>query len=106
MNVVETALRLLLVTDGLVERQRIRDPPARIRIDPDEFLVFGRDLIRIPVPGKPALVEAQDFLNPWQLEVKSRFGDGVPDRLAELSDDHLFGLMHGKERARDHQNDE
>ena len=84
-----------LVANRLEEQQRIGDPPARVGIHPDELLVPGRDLVGVPVPGQPALVETGYAMNEGDLEVEARFRNRTTHRIAELGDDRLFGFKDG-----------
>ena len=70
-DVVEAALGAALVAHGLVEAQRVGDPPAGVGVDPDVLLVPGRDLGGVAVVLEPALVEAVDVLDERHLQVQA-----------------------------------
>ena len=59
--------------------ERIADPPPAIGLDPDVFLVLGRDLVRVALPFEPALLEVVRLLDEGRFEVDSgRFVTAPP----------------------------
>jgi hypothetical protein len=46
------------------------------------------------VPFQEALVETVHALHEWYLEMQTRLGNRVTDRLSKLRDDYLLGLVH------------
>jgi hypothetical protein len=101
-DVVQPALGSALVAQPLEEEQRVGDPPAGHGVDEDEALVAGGQLVGLAVPLEEALVEAVDLLDEGELEVQARLVDGVADRLTELGDDHLLGLVDHVDRRQEH----
>jgi len=53
---------------------------------------WGWQLERRPIPGSAG--ETVHTLHEWYLEMQTRLGDRVTDRLAKLRDDYLLGLVH------------
>src|SRR5690606_39155901 len=92
-DVVEPAPRADLVADGAKELQRVDDSPARRRVDDDEFSSERRNLTDVAVPAEQALVEAAYLLDERDAPMQSGLVDDVADRLAELNDDALLGLV-------------
>ena len=91
-DVVETRLGATLIAESLEEAQRIDNAPPGVGVDPDEPLVFRRNLVRIAVPFEEALVEVVGLLDEWQFEVQARVHNRCADRVAELGDDDLLRL--------------
>ena len=57
-------------------------------------LVPRRHLVRVTVPFEKPFLEEVGPLDERHLEVQSRRGDGIADRVTELGDDRLLALAH------------
>ncbi len=86
--------------DGLVEAQRVGDAVAGEGVHHDPPLVAKDHLLALRVEVEQAAVEGNHRLDEGHLHVQPRVPHH-PDRLAELGDQHLLGLMHGEERGED-----
>ena len=100
-DLLEAHTRAALVTEGLVEAQRIGDPVAQEGVDHEAHLVGGLDFLGIEIELDIALVEQQDIVEEGQLEMEARIGvvDLIDraDRLTEAQDKGLFALIHGED---------
>src|SRR5690606_29397947 len=98
-DVVEPRAGALLVAHRAQELQGIEDPPAGRRVDDDELAAESRDLADVAVPAEQALVEAAHLLDERNAPVQARLVDDAADRLAELHDDALLGLIDDEGRV-------
>ena len=91
--VIEPCAGADLVANRAQKLQRVGDPPTRRRIDEDELTPERRNLADVAVPGEQPPVEAADVLNERHSPVQPGFRDYIADRLAELNENALLGLI-------------
>jgi hypothetical protein len=89
--------------------KRIVNPPASIRVYPDESLIFGRNLIGGAIPLQESLVKKMDRLDKRNFQMDPGGHNGFSHRLPELGDNRLLCLIHnksGKDEGESSQNDD
>jgi hypothetical protein len=98
-NIVQPCLRPAFVAQPLKEQQWVGDLPARVRVDPDEPLVFCGQLVGVTVPLQEPLVETVHFLNEWDFKTQPWRRYRGTCGFTELRDDDLLRLLDDIHRA-------
>src|SRR4029077_19997956 len=98
-QVVEPGPSAGLIAHGLIELERISNPPPSDRISHESLFVLAQILRLWGIGGQHSPIEAGDRLNKWELHGQARLVDGAYI-FAELGDDNLFALVYGEEGLR------